>query len=513
MSQACISYSSLKDSSSEASRVSRKLNDYANNLDSQIYRKLNNYSGQYTQNIAQAKSNVSSKISDLRSRADAYSAYAQDLLDLREQCASTDKAVRSSIAQLTASFKAANGIKDSKVENSINYFLTSIGNNSLVGRWIGNKKDKTNTFREYAKQMFEDWWDYGGGAQITKSIVLDVLKIALSIVGFLTVVALLTSGAWLVGIAAFIAEVITLINIGVDFGNECGAYLLTQGGEPAHAKRRRKIDTLQDYLRSSYLYYELPYYADKFSLIFKMLQIDPNVDMKTFYTVADRIAMGIDVVNLVCVVISVVDSFGKLIKNSYQWVTKLKFEESNFKAIGLVFKRDFRVNFKMEVNQSLKNLWVNIKSQPFKVTVKNFIVNDVIINLKSKYWKFDEYKNGLNSVKSLLTVSKNLIEDGITFKNILSDIIFPSITIMKYDTISEGKDGQMKFDFNIHRSTLSDIIGLGDKLINKIIKKIPKENTIINSDILEKLLTKCSVSIKMPEIQRPKISNDLVVVL
>ena len=111
MSKVAISYSSLRDAKGEAKALSRKLDKYADNLDSQVYRKLTSYSGNSTSNITNAKSQLRSKISNLRDASTNYGNYANDIQDLKDECVSVDKAVRTKISKLTASFKKANGIE------------------------------------------------------------------------------------------------------------------------------------------------------------------------------------------------------------------------------------------------------------------------------------------------------------------------------------------------------------------------------------------------------------------
>ena len=168
MSKVTISYSSLKSASSEANQVAKKMTRYANNLNSAVYKKLSNYNGSYTSNISTAKSKSNSKISELKAKSKSYSKYADDLTALKDECLSTDKSVRSKVSQLTASFKEANGIKNSKVKNAINYCLTSFGNSTVAGRWVGNTSDKVTSVKDHITQSLKDWWNYDGGKQLVK---------------------------------------------------------------------------------------------------------------------------------------------------------------------------------------------------------------------------------------------------------------------------------------------------------------------------------------------------------
>lgn len=140
MSTASISYSSLKNASNEAKSVAKKLDKYADSLYDNVYKKLNKYDGSWTSNLSTAKSKTNAKISELRSEQSKYETYATDLIDLCDECKEVDKAVRSKVSSLTASFKEAHGIRNSKVENAISYFFTGLGNETAFGRWLGGKK-------------------------------------------------------------------------------------------------------------------------------------------------------------------------------------------------------------------------------------------------------------------------------------------------------------------------------------------------------------------------------------
>ena len=497
MSQASISYGSLKDASSEASQVAKKLEKYADNLDTQIYKKLNNYSGSYTSNISQAKSNINVKITDLRSRSNAYSTYSQDLLDLKDQCVSTDKAVKSNVSTLTASFKNANGIRDSKVQNALNYFLTSIENKTSAGRWLSNKKDEFDSAKDYIKQSIEDWWDYEGGAELVKGVLVGVLEMAIAVVSIVAaVIAFISGGALIVLIAACIAGAIACVNGAVNIANEVAAYKTTHDGDPATGSRRSDVNTLQDYLRSSFIYG-----ADG-----EDYKYDP-----TKYA----LATGIDIVNTVCTVIAVVESAGKLVKNCYQWATSTKVNMGNFKSLGLLFSKEGQTSFWTKAGSSINKGWHEVSTavkmhdfQFFPTTFKEFVKTDFIVNMKKTFCNFDNMKDGVSSTKQILSVGKNVIKDGIKFNNVVKDIVFPGITIMSINTISEGAGGQMQFDFQNEHVTLDKVTGIVDKVCNKIIGGVTFEASTIDSDVLGKLSKSSIVSIAIPEIKIPNIPMD-----
>lgn len=457
MSQANISYGSLKDASSEAKQVAKKLNRYADNLNSQIYRKLNNYNGSYTANVEQAKSNVNSKISDLRSRSDSYSVYAQDLLDLKNQCITTDKSVKSNVSRLTASFKSAHGIRDSKVQNTINYFLTSIGNKTPFRRWLGNKKDQFNSAKDYIRGKIKDWWNYEGGAQVVKGVALGIVEVVAGVCAF---IGAFSGGALIAVIAGAVVGIITAINGIANIINECAAYRTTRNGDPATGRRRSDINTVQDYLRSSF------YYADKGE------QYEYNSKLY-------RIAGGIDIVNFVCTAITFVDGMIKFAKNLYKWTKssmvkktfsnawhdiKKAFKTGNFTKI-----KEFAYDFKTEFLDNLK------KSYTFKIFEKDTKAVDFV-------------KHGAKLIGNYASICKTLLEKGINTKSIceisFNKIVAKNLTLIKIDT-QDGESEKIK---------LSDITGIFDF-------KTQKEKFI------EKLSENSNISIRIPEIVMPDLSG------
>lgn len=495
MSQACISYSSLKDASSEAKQVAKKLDKYADNLDSQIYRKLNNYSGSYTANIAQAKSNVNSKISDLRHRSSAYSTYSQDLLDLKAQCVATDKTVKSNVSKLTASFKSANGIRDSKVKNSINYFLTSIGNKTSAGRWIGNKKDEVCSAADHLKDSIKTWYNYEGGKELVKGVLVGLLEVA---IGVLAIVgAILSGGALLVVIAGVVGGIIATVNGIANIWNEHKAYNATQNGDPATGRRRSDINTWQDYLRSSYSFGDSGenYEYDKFR---------------------NGLATGIDIVNLACTVVTVVSSVGKLLKNGYKWATGASAKVKDIK-LKQVFSRDSFAAFKVKFT----DIRAAFRANGWQAA-KDFggqILKDFGRNFKAEFWKFETPKDMVSSIKNMISIPKDIIKDGFTLSNIFSvgfsSAVLPSLTAFTVNsldgTIVKGNDGQLKYDFT-DKVNVKTITGLGEKIkkIGKSTSDLFSSDSVLDTKVMSKLSSSCNINISVPDIYIPNLEMSVL---
>lgn len=490
MSQVCISYGSLKDASSEAGQVAKKLNTYANHLDSQVYRKLNSYSGSYTENIAQAKSNISSKISDLRNRANAYSTYSNDLADLKDQCDSTDKAVRLNVSKLTAKFKSANGIRDSKVQNSINYLLTRIGNKTSAGRWIGNKKDEFNSGKDYIKQSIEDWWDYEGGAELIKGIAEGVLAAVIAIAG------VIISG----GALAIIVGAIALAGAIVNICNEVAAYNATRNGDPATGRRRSDINSVQDYLRSTFIYDDQ----------------DIKYDKDHYNEWYERGALGIDVVNFVCqsamIVDGIVDGIGNLTKNTYKWTTGSMADISNLRIRDILTRDNFTA-FKSKIATSVADGFTDIKyairSGNF-TKIKEFTFrfgDDFLNNLKKGYTfeifaedtkKADFVKHGASLVKNYASITKTFVSNGFNSRTIIGNIETIVVKNINIAEVVTYRGGQGPSAYDVNHIRLSDITGKF-----KDIKNLGANF----GNVVGKLSEKSGISIQIPEINMPDLSG------
>lgn len=218
MSTVSISYGSLKDASNEAKDVAKKLNKYADSLYGQVCQKLDRYGGNWTSNLAAAKSKTNAKISELLSEKSRYETYTTNLIHLRDECKSVDKAVKSKVSTLTASFKEAHGIRNSWLENNLSYFSTSVDNATFVGRWLGGRKDQSDSYRSHFESSIKEWYNYEGGKELLKGVVVGALEIAIGVLAIAS--AILTGGALLVIIAGVVGGIIAVANGVANIWNE-----------------------------------------------------------------------------------------------------------------------------------------------------------------------------------------------------------------------------------------------------------------------------------------------------
>lgn len=496
MSTASISYSSLKDASSEAKAVAKKLDKYADSLYDNVYKKLDKYDGSWNSNLSTAKSKTNAKISELRSEQSRYETYATDLIDLRDECKEVDKAIKSRVSSLTATFKEAHGIRNSKVENAINNFCTSFKNKTSFGRWLGGKKDDFDTGVNYFKDSIKEWYNYEGGKELVKGVLVGLLEVA---IGVLAIVgAILSGGTLLVIIAGVVGGIIAVANGIANIWNEQKAYSSTKNGDPATGRRRSEVNTWQDYLRSSFIF------GDS----------GDNYQYNKFY---NGLALGIDIVNIACTVVTFVSSAGKLIKNGYKWATG---NAAKVKDITLkqVFSKDTFTAF--------KGKFANIKAA-FKArgwaSLKDFggqLLKDFGRNIKGEFFDFFktngsfDLKGAATSIKNMLSIPKDILSGGFTISNIIkvgfTSIVLPGLTAFTVNsteaTIITLDDGQLKFDFT-EKVTIGDIVGFFEKIgkIGSSTGDLISVNSTINLDVVDKLSTLSDINISILEINVPSI--------
>lgn len=491
MSTASISYSSLKDASNEANAVAKKLDKYADSLYSNVYKKLNKYDGSWNSNVSNASSKTNAKISELRSEQSRYETYATDLIDLRDECKKVDKAVKSKVSSLTASFKEAHGIRNSKVENAISYFFTGLGNETAFGRWLGGKKDDFDSGMNYFKDSIKEWYNYEGGKELITGVLVGLLEVA---IGVLAIVgAILSGGALLVIIAGVVGGIIAVANGVANIWNEQKAYSSTKNGDPATGRRRSDVNTWQDYLRSSFIF------GDS----------GENYHYNEFY---NGLATGIDIVNLACTVVTVVSSAGKLLKNGYKWATG---NAAKVKDITLkqVFSKDTFTAFKgkfADIKATFQaRRWASVKD------LGGQMLKDFGRNLKGEFFDFFEtngdfnWKGAVSSIKNMLSIPKDILSDGFTISNIgkiaLTSIVRPGLTAFTVNsvdgTIISGDGGQLQFDFT-DKVTVNDITGLFEKggKIGTSIGNLTSSDSVISVDVVDKLTNSCNINISIPEV-------------
>lgn len=362
--------------------------------------------------------------------------------NLRDECKRVDKAVRSKVSSLTATFKETHGIRNSKVENAISYFFTSIGNSSGFGRWLSDKADMFRTGTNYLKESIKEWYNYESGKDLIKGILVGLLEVAIGVLSI--VAAILTGGALLVIIAGVVAGVIAVANGIANIVNEGRAYNATQNDDPATGKRLSAENTIQDFLRDGDITDETGG---------GLFGVNNHVNLSR------NIATGIDVVNLCCTVITVVISVGKLLKNGYKWATSSSKSLTDIKIKDL-FSKDFFKGIGSKFKTGFKDIKAALKFKDWSIA-KDFgtrMFSDFKFNLSKRFANFSSVKDGIKTTKNYLSISKDLFKDGFTLSNIfdtgVKNVVIPCVTVFTVTKDTPGINaigkGQISFDFLDH---------------------------------------------------------------
>ncbi len=545
MSIAVISYDSLADASGEASAVAQKLGKYSESLYNSVYNKLNKYDGDWTSNLSVASTRINNKISELNDEQIKYETYSSNLSNLINECITTDKAVKSKVSSLTASFKEAHGIRNSSIENAISNFFTSIGNGTVLGRWLGEAKDTCEAKMSYLKDSIKEWYNYGGGKELIKGVAsayLGYLIAALAIASvFITGGAALTVWAVVVKVATVVSSLIAISGCMYNSYNEYRAYSATQNGDPATGRRRSNINSVQDYLRSSFKYYDSDYYDPE----------NENESYQKYYREEGKrnefIATGIDTVKLACDTIQIADGASKLLKNGYKWIYGSNKDLKDI-TMGDISPKKMLGDFKNKIIDTGKSIKSSIM-----FSVKEFgnssdklgvlkgwggqitstgkqAIGNVAQNLKGEYFDFKNLdgtlneKSALKSIKNMISIPKEFIDKGFN-KSTLIDVGFdkfvkPGVTVFDVsskdpiDTYIDEYGVEIEdFTENITVDDFWSIGEKGEKLLKNAKNAYFDESVVpknVTKDVTKKFSSRSDVSTESPKYYCP--SGDLGIV-
>lgn len=493
MSVVSISYSSLKDASNEAKKVAKRLDKYADRLEDKVYKKLNKYKGDHTSNITTAKSKVNGKISDLRSMSGRFETYASNLTGLRDECKDTDKAVKSRVSSLTASFKSSHGIRNSALENGYHRFKTSLTNSTSAGRWVNKQTDKAGAKIDELKSTIKQWYNYEGGKDFLLGSLKALLEIAIGVCGI--IVAIASGGALIAIIAGVVLGVIGIANGLTDLINE-GRALGQADDDPGKARRRHNLDTLTDTMRV-------------------------DSDNKIVHGFAN----GIDIVETVCTFIQLGDGLSKLAKNGLKWVNNSKgslkelFSKQTFSNLGTKIKGGFT-----DLGAALKNKdWLKFRDMG-KMMWGNFKFNlnsnyNQFIELKEGATTIEKLGKGASSIRNTLSIGKDLLDGGLGkagFNFALKNITL--FTVSK-DTpkfsVFGLKGGQIFIDDlnHVKPSDFRTLVTRGEKVWDGISNNIDNWQHMsfdFDLDVIDKMENKSGITVAIPDIHIPKISMPVI---
>lgn len=402
--------------------------------------------------------------------------------------------MRTNVSTLTATFKQNHGIKNSSVINAINYFFTSIGNATPIGRWFGDLVDRFSAGFNSLIDSIKTWYNFEGGRELIKGVLVGVIEIAIGVLAIAATIAAVLAGGWTIALAAaLVAGVIGVVNGITNIVNEAHAHGNALGGDPATARRRSELDTLQETLRSSFMFG-----AD-----------GEKYEYSKFY---NNLALGIDVVSLVCTVVSVVSGCGKLLKNGYKWATG---DAAKLKDIAWknVFSKEAFTSFTSKFSQNLRDFRVSFRANGMQVLgdFGSRLLRDFGRNLKSEYFDFSDAKSKFSSIKNMLGIPKTLIKDGFNLGSLwdisINSILLPSLTFFTVNsldaTVVTEPSGQMRWDFT-DKITVDSVKGLVESINKKILNSpVFSNDGSMNLDILSKLSSISNIKVSIPVVTIP----------
>ncbi len=482
MSIASISYSSLSNAAGEAKDVSKKLGNYADAISSKVCKKLDKYDGKWTGNLSSARNNANSKIQFLENESRKYETYSSDLKNLKNNCNSTDVAVKNRVSSLTAQFKSNNGIRNSAIANGFNYFMKRVGNKTAGGRYVNNGMDRFDQGKQYIKDSIKEWYNVKGGKEAIKGIASAVLGAVVAIAGL--VLTCISGGAFAIVVAA-VATIIAVGNAVVNVINEVKAYNIRQdpNGSPSRAYRLSKLDTFADSARV--------------------------MSNKKFWHTAASVVEGVE---FVCGVIQFASSMKNLCAKGYKWATGNKELLSKIRVKDIFSKQGLSSGFSKVKDTlcSFKNFnWAKAGD-----AMKNF-KTDFLDNL-SKMVDFKDFKSGVSSIKSIASIAKTCVDKFYLENNktrleglfdIGKDFALDSIRTGEYEEIGyDVKTGKQSYSTGWMKA--SDFSGAYDKVKGYVTKGtgIKGSGFHIDSDVMNKLSSGSKVNASIPKDYAPKTS-------
>lgn len=226
---------------------------------------------------------------------------------------------------------------------------------------------------------------------------------------------------------------------------------------------------------------------------------------------------------MACTVVTVVSSVGKLLKNGYKWATgnAAKVKDISMKQ---VFSKDtfkaFASKFKLQFADGMADIKAAFKYHDWSL-VKDFgsrILADIGENLKSEFLDFSTPKDTISSIKSMISIPKDIIEGGFSLSNIaeigITSIALPAITVFHVNGdggIEIGQGGQLQFDLidNVTLDNITDIFEKGGKIVSSF-TELTSNDSVLNTNVTDKLSGLSNINISIPEVNIPNIDMPIL---
>lgn len=286
-----INYNSLSKVATNASKLSKQAEEYADDLASKVLKKFGGISGGSNANISDAKYYVNAKITALRNKQSSYSDLSSQITTFVDNAKRIDKEVERLIANSQEKFLGNHeNLRIDDWKASIINWLVDIKNSCPLFEVIGNALRDIGTALSDMFANIKYWYKCEGG----KEIVSFVLAIGGAIASVLIFIASFPVSGF-VAMCAMIGAAIAAVNAIVNVFTSYSAMKAAGNGDPAWAKIYGKQDKLSDVLRAH------------------------NFGKGTLNRLSYGIATGLDLTELFCDAVNIVDTIGKL-KSKFSFI-------------------------------------------------------------------------------------------------------------------------------------------------------------------------------------------------
>ena len=444
MAKLVVDYDVLEDIAGYAKKVAKKADDYADALTKKVINKFDDVDGGSSSHLSNAKYYVKAKISALRDKHDTYTSLATKIADYSEKAKRIDKEVEQTIARDQERFLDKHDhLRIEGWKSAILNWLVDLKNSCPLFELVGNALRDLGTAVSDMLSEIRHWYECGGGKEIL-GLVLAIGGLILAVVIF--VASFPVSG--FIAVCGIIGAAIGIINAINNVITSCFALHSKLNGDPAWAKIYSNRDKLSDTLRQV------------------------NFKNATVNKVLNGVATFLDVTELFCDVVSIVDGVSKIYKNAKTSGFLDYFKEAKYQQVDDydIYGKPCGKKWTMKVNEhgivetryTPRSIWRGTKSFFMDKPVSDYSTKGL-----KKIYGYDldgikqtlRYKvsqspfKGLNPKNLNPTVWKNNIKvSAKTVKSVFNGL----------DKINSGKYGDGAWEFAGAFFNHSEIFGVAD---------------------------------------------------
>lgn len=216
-----IDYSEINSAAKKAKSVSGYYEDFADELENKVTKKLNSLPGYDSKgNVANARTIVSAKVKNLRSKKTHFSSLAVNLEKLADKIEEHEKNVVSGVRRIaTEALELKNqSMWEAFSQWAYGTFCVDLINWNPITRGIGNDIKKGLDWVQEKGTKIVDWFKYGEGRYYL-GIALDVLGTLGAIAGTVMAIGLaVATGGVAIFVAAAVASTIGTVMTMADSG-------------------------------------------------------------------------------------------------------------------------------------------------------------------------------------------------------------------------------------------------------------------------------------------------------